>query len=43
MGVNVRSEPMNFKALQKRAKNTEREDKETVVRKKDGPDKVIHK
>lgn len=36
-------EPMNFQALQKRAKNTERSEKESVIRKKDGREQKIHK
>ena len=43
IGPNVRSEPMNFKALQRRAKDTKREDKQTVIQSKDGQTKSIRK
>ena len=36
-------EPMNFKALQRRAKNTERSDKPTETQTKNGEVKTIHK
>lgn len=43
IGANVRSEPMNWKALQKKAKNTEREEKETKIKRKDGSEIVVNK
>lgn len=36
-------EKMNFKALQKRAKKTERSDKSTMIKQKDGSVKSVHK
>ena len=37
------TEKMNFKALQKRKKTTEKQEKETAVKQKDGSVKMIHK
>lgn len=37
------TEPMNFKQLQKKSKTTERSDKVSTVKVKDGPEKQIHK
>ncbi|MGM9941723.1 MAG: hypothetical protein ACI32N_07005 [Bulleidia sp.] len=37
------TEPMCYKPLQKKAENTERSDKETTVKTKDGTEKQIHK
>lgn len=39
----VRTEPMDFRALQKRAKKTERQEKESIIRAKDGSTRSIRK
>ncbi len=43
MGNKVFVETMDFKALQKRAKNTERQEQTSIVKQKDGTVKEVHK
>lgn len=43
MGNKVFVETMDFKALQKRAKNTERQEQTSIVKQKDGTEKKVHK
>ena len=42
-GSDIYTEPMNYRALQKRAKETERSEKASVVKKKDGTEITVHK
>ncbi|MDY6244218.1 MAG: hypothetical protein SPL82_10120 [Lachnospiraceae bacterium] len=43
MGNKVFVETIDFKALQKRAKNTERQEQTSIVKQKDGTEKKVHK
>lgn len=41
--IDIKVEPMDYKALMKRSKKTERQEKESSIRQKDGTVKTIHK